>query len=319
MELDWAAESEFGAIQWAAFLYGTNISQSDVTSGHRVVLTYSLSWTSRCIGKGPGILPILDVTPHPWYRTLEAAVSKAESSEELTLGFTCTGTHHYPIIRRSPLASEGLCRVLMGTDLLVYHILTRLAGSARTHVVLAPGLPSNPTPVRPRMVIPDSEDEGDDDIDGDFQVANGMLPAGLTLAGAPVTTVPDPFGDDVRWLNNSPWMPVAGPAWQRVMVEAEPGKEEEDERGVKVYLGLTVIVATLAPREEEHHPVVTAGEKRNRPPDDSCKSLASGDEGYVDLDLNDFKRARHDGGNSQCNTRSSQCTTNSSQCATSSL
>lgn len=308
MELDWAAESEFGVIQWAAFLHGTNISQGDVTSGHRVVLTYTLSWTSRCIGKGPGILPILDVTPHPWYRALEAAVSKTEPTEELTLGFTCTGTHSYPIIRRSPSASDSLRHVLMGADLLVYHILTRLTGSACTHVVLAPGLPRNSTRVRPRIVIPDSEGEEDDEIDDDVQDANELIPAGLTLASIPEVAAPDALGDDVRWLNHSPWMPEAGPSWQRAMVEVEPG-EEEGVGGVEVYLGLTVIVATLAPREEEHHPAVTAEEKRKRPPDDSCKSLAAGDEGYVDL--NDFKRARHDGDYSQCTTRSSQCTTSS--------
>lgn len=313
MELDWAAESEFGAIQWAAFLHRTNISQSDMTSGHRVVLTYTLCWTSRCIGKGPGILSILDVTPHPCYRAPEAADSKTDPSEELTLGFTCTGTHPYPIIRRSPSAG-----------LLVYHILTRLAGSARTHVVLAPWPPqefqTHHAAASADRVIPDSQGDEDDDIDGDVQDANGLLPAGLTLASTPAATAPDPLGDDARWLNHSPWMPGAGPAWERVTVEVEPG-EEEGERGVKVYLSLTVIVATLAPREE-HRPTVTAGEKRKCSPEDSHESLAPGDEGHVefdlDLDLHDPKRTPREGGHSQSTTRSSQCTTNSSQCTISS-
>ncbi|KAK7928831.1 hypothetical protein PG985_005829 [Apiospora marii] len=93
-------------------------------------------------------------------------------------------------------------------------------------------------------------------------------------------------------------------AWQRVMVEMGPGMEEERETGAKVYLGLTVIVATLPPREE-HRPTTMVGEKRKRTPDDSSESLAPGDEGYVelDLDLDHFKRARRERGYSQSTTR----------------
>ena len=52
LELNWAKESGSLKMQWAAFLNSTDVSQSKVTSGHSVVLTYSLRRTSYGIGGG---------------------------------------------------------------------------------------------------------------------------------------------------------------------------------------------------------------------------------------------------------------------------
>ncbi|KAI1317213.1 hypothetical protein F5Y16DRAFT_406697 [Xylariaceae sp. FL0255] len=119
LELDWAEESGFGKIQWAAFLNPTHVSQSAVTQGHSVVLAYTLWRTSYGIGEAPVPLLILD----------------NEDEGEITVGYSCAGDYSFPLIEMSPSAGEGLQGFLTGTDLLVYHIFVRLACNVRTRIV----------------------------------------------------------------------------------------------------------------------------------------------------------------------------------------
>ncbi|KAK3304967.1 uncharacterized protein B0T15DRAFT_380306, partial [Chaetomium strumarium] len=131
LELNWAEKSGSLNIQWAAFLNPTDVSQTEVASGHSIVLTYTLRRTSHGIGEALVPLPILDVTTHSWYRTVERAVERAlvemRSVGEggITLGYSCTGRYSFPLISMSSLAGEGLQGFLTGGDLLVYHILAR--------------------------------------------------------------------------------------------------------------------------------------------------------------------------------------------------
>lgn len=134
LQLDWAKESGSGKIQWAAFLNPTAVSQSRVTSGYSIVLTYTLRRTSYGIGEAPVPLPILDVTTHSLYRKVKNALSSMQSLDKagITIGYSCTGDYSFPLINSSTLAGDGLQGFLTGSDLLVYPILGHLTLELRT-------------------------------------------------------------------------------------------------------------------------------------------------------------------------------------------
>lgn len=72
---DWSTTdgSEPGEIKWAAFYSDCEHEVHEVTSGHRVTLTYNLFLT-RGVGHLAGASPALDSTQLPLYEGLQDAL-----------------------------------------------------------------------------------------------------------------------------------------------------------------------------------------------------------------------------------------------------
>ncbi|KAJ4146823.1 hypothetical protein LMH87_001382 [Akanthomyces muscarius] len=264
-------------------------------SGHSVVLTYILSRTAYRVSEAPVPLPILDVTIHSWYRIVASAVEmslpkmRSIGGGGITLGYSCTGEYSFPLIKISPSAGEGLQGFLTGGDLLVYHILARLARDVRTRIILdEPGtiqpFAEYAQSVRcPPIVIPDSQGESQDiDISDDERE---------TRDAADNPPSPPDLPGSICWLNYSPWSPTG--SWREMLLSVGPGRGK---KGLEGRPCRTVIVATLTPghKERDFATPAAAGaasqsQKRKRLlEDDSPRSqeeftLRPGDEGYVDL------------------------------------
>ncbi len=94
------------------------------------------------MGDAPVLLSILDVMTHLWYRTVgravERALPKMRSIGEggITLGYSCTDEYSFPLINLSSSAGQSLQGFLTDGDLLVYHIVARLARDVRTRIIL---------------------------------------------------------------------------------------------------------------------------------------------------------------------------------------
>lgn len=72
---DWSTTDDTSPaeIKWAAFYSECEQEVKDVTSGHRVTLTYNLFLT-RGIGHFAGASPVLDCTQLPLYEGLQGAL-----------------------------------------------------------------------------------------------------------------------------------------------------------------------------------------------------------------------------------------------------
>ncbi|KAJ3498157.1 hypothetical protein NLG97_g1347 [Lecanicillium saksenae] len=287
MELDWAKNSGSCKIQWVSFLNPTDVSQTKMISGHSVILTYILSRTTHRIGEAPVALPILDVTTHAWYRTVETAVERALPKMRsiggggITLGYSCTGKYSFPLINFLPSAGDGLQGFLTGGDLLVYHIFARLARDVHTRIIL-----NEPTAIQPSVECAQPADDEQETRDA----ADSPAPPDLLQS--------------VCWLNYSPWSPSG--SWREMLLSGGPGRGRE---GLEGRPCMTVIVSTLTAGRKEPDlatPPTSAAtsysQKRKRLlEDDRQRSLESsfpgpspsgsqggftlhpGDQGYVDL------------------------------------
>ena len=120
-DFDWAAESAFHKIQWAAFLRGSEAIQRKITRGHRVTLTYSLLRTTYGMGAIAGHLHTLYEKSFAWYKILHNATNKMDRKEEVLLGFTCTSVYAHV----SMAARDTIQHVLKAEDMVVYQILKR--------------------------------------------------------------------------------------------------------------------------------------------------------------------------------------------------
>ncbi|KAK4031317.1 hypothetical protein C8A01DRAFT_21445 [Parachaetomium inaequale] len=129
---DWAAESTFYKIQWAAFLCGSEVIQSKITRGYYITLTYRLFRTTYGIGAIAGLLYILDEKSFTWYKMLRNAINTMDRKEEVLLGFICTSVYSHISIA----ACDNIYRILEGEDMAIYYILKRLATDIRVDMVL---------------------------------------------------------------------------------------------------------------------------------------------------------------------------------------
>lgn len=80
---DWSTakdEVDHGSIRWAAFYSDCEHEVLEVTSGHRVTLTYNL-YAVRGNGSLAGYCPTLDASHLPLYRSVEALLQDARFME----------------------------------------------------------------------------------------------------------------------------------------------------------------------------------------------------------------------------------------------
>lgn len=78
MTFDWSTsrdDSDHAGIRWAAFYSDCEHEVLEVTSGHRVTLTYNL-YAVRGVGRLTGVSPTLDPTHLPLYQAIEAMLGK---------------------------------------------------------------------------------------------------------------------------------------------------------------------------------------------------------------------------------------------------
>ncbi|KAK3370022.1 hypothetical protein B0H63DRAFT_421762 [Podospora didyma] len=131
---NWATETPT-TIEWAAFFSDCEHEVYEVTSGHRLMLTYNLYWAN------PGPTNMADdldaINPSSIY-FFDALHDLINCPQFLPtggrLGFTCT--HAYPHATNSSARNENIHRTLKGVDMLVYQALKRLTNSVQVTSVL---------------------------------------------------------------------------------------------------------------------------------------------------------------------------------------
>ncbi|KAK4457367.1 hypothetical protein QBC42DRAFT_236506 [Cladorrhinum samala] len=119
---DWAAESAVGSVvQWAAFISDCEHQVLQVTSGHRITLTYNLYWTSQISRQ----VRVLEPQQLAFFSALRDVLSDPDFLPKGGMvGFTCA--HAYP--HRSRATAGTLEDNLKGIDMLVYQALKQLLG-----------------------------------------------------------------------------------------------------------------------------------------------------------------------------------------------
>ncbi len=107
MSFDWSGE-EPKAIEWAAFFSDCEHDVAEVTSGHRVTLTYNLYTISRSISNH---LHSTEVESFPLYYEVQAALRRKDFlANGGKIGFFC---HHF-YAQNQEKAAEILPRGLKG-------------------------------------------------------------------------------------------------------------------------------------------------------------------------------------------------------------
>ncbi|KAK3983938.1 hypothetical protein QBC44DRAFT_363476 [Cladorrhinum sp. PSN332] len=190
---DWAEKSSITtAVQWAAFFSDCEHEVLQVTSGHRITLTYNLYWTPR-ISRQP---KVIEPEQLAFYPALKNLLSRPDFLPDGGLiGFTCA--HAYP--HRSKAAGKALRDNLKGIDMLVFQALRHLTGPLGN--------------VRVTDVVNDSRfDYYGVDNEIDKRDAVGDLPLGGPdmFDGQWDDDIPDPAEHgswsrkEVHWLNHHP-------------------------------------------------------------------------------------------------------------------
>jgi hypothetical protein len=271
-DFDWAAESAFHKIQWAAFLRGSEAIQGKITRGHRVMLTYSLSRTTYGMsdtGSHPHTLNERSLT---WYKILRNAINKLDRKEEVLLGFTCTGVYPYLSIA----LRRTIQHVFEGEDMVIYRILGRLASDIRVDMIL------DDKPLKGRQhrdgvrtVIADSQEDESQLLDRcsqpDAQDLSTFPSSQPSSSHKSRPADPNPLGS-VKWLNHNPRSVRARK--NQVVAYAQPDGSGE----AGVYQASFVIVATLAAQRKES----PSDLKRKRDGSDEGTRMAL-DDGYATI------------------------------------
>jgi hypothetical protein len=84
------------------------------------------------MGAMAGYLHTLDEKSFTWYKTLHNAIDKIDRKEDILLGFTYTRAY----LHISIAARDTIQHVLKGKDIIIYHILKRLATDTRIDIIL---------------------------------------------------------------------------------------------------------------------------------------------------------------------------------------
>ncbi|KAK3358329.1 hypothetical protein B0T24DRAFT_685585 [Lasiosphaeria ovina] len=253
---DWAADSAFRKIQWAVFRGDSEVTQAEVTWGHRVVLAYRLYWTTY----GPGAMadhgPVLSAETLSWSKALEGEVGKMDREKDVLLGYTCTGAY----LHRSTAVGDDIRRGLRGVDMVVFQVLKHLAEDVRVEVVLD----DRPATARrdqagvsrsAPIIIADSQDDESQQL-VDSHVKEETPPEAQDAYVRSTSQAPaeqDPY-QGVEWLNHSP----ASSAAQKSLVVVQ--EDAGSPLAAEASRGSAVVIARIAPRREE----ARAGEKRKR-------------------------------------------------------
>ncbi|KAK2013035.1 hypothetical protein LZ32DRAFT_604813 [Colletotrichum eremochloae] len=117
MTFDWSTNQDSPAhatIRWAAFYSDCEHEVLEVTSGHRLTLTYNL-YAVRGAGRLTGVSPTLDPVYLPLFQALKEVLSKDPiGGQGGTLGFWCSHAYAYNHTKESPLPAtlKGVDAVL---------------------------------------------------------------------------------------------------------------------------------------------------------------------------------------------------------------
>jgi hypothetical protein len=115
MSFDWSNDNP-KAIAWAAFFSDCEHEVADLTSGHRITLTYNLYTTSAAT---PNLMRSADAESFPLYWEVKAALRNQEFlNKGGTIGFFCN--HFYA--QNYHKTSEVLPQALKGTDMIVHAV-----------------------------------------------------------------------------------------------------------------------------------------------------------------------------------------------------
>ncbi|KAF2117252.1 hypothetical protein BDV96DRAFT_490085 [Lophiotrema nucula] len=132
MKFDWSKARD--SIQWAAFYSDCEHEVLEVSSGHRITLTYNL-YVTRGVGDLAGDCPALDVQTLPLYREVKRALANPDfMAEGGYLGKHCS--HAYA--HGTWAGASALPATLKGTDMTVYEVFRSLGVKVHIRRVLDP-------------------------------------------------------------------------------------------------------------------------------------------------------------------------------------
>jgi hypothetical protein len=136
MTFDWSGSTK--DVQWAAFYSDCEHEVFEVTSGHRVTLTYNL-FVRRGLGELAGHSQMLDVQQLPLYQEVKAALANPEFMSEGTLeintSVTCTNTRlggnmgkycSHAYAHNNNQSIQSLPAMLKGSDMITYEVFRSL-------------------------------------------------------------------------------------------------------------------------------------------------------------------------------------------------
>jgi len=225
------------------------------------------------MGAMAGYLHTLEEKSFTWYKTLRSAIDKIDRKEDVLLGFTYTRAYSHASIA----ARDTMQHVLKGEDIIIYHILKRLATDTRVDIILD-ARPVNRGRDREgaRTVIADSQEDESQLFDEGYKQpgAEDLYTIPHSQLECPIKTRPidpDPL-KSVKWLNHSPHSARAQK--NPVVAYTEPN----DLREAGVYQASFVIVATLTTQRKGPPP----GQKRKRDRGDEGNRMILND-GYATI------------------------------------
>ncbi|KAF2418794.1 hypothetical protein EJ08DRAFT_599213 [Tothia fuscella] len=161
MKFDWAVSSP-GQVQWAAFYGDCEHEVLEVTSGHRVTLTYNL-YATRGNGLLAGECNILDPKQLPLYTALKQLVELPGYMENgRQLGIGC---EHFYAHAQGPMVHQ-LPESLKGSDMAVYEIFRALGLATVVRPILDMQIDDDDEYYQ-RDDYSDNKDDDSDDDDND--------------------------------------------------------------------------------------------------------------------------------------------------------
>ncbi|KAK7217820.1 hypothetical protein V2G26_005823 [Clonostachys chloroleuca] len=121
---DWGTSStkpDFATIRWAAFYSDCEHEILEVTSGHRLTLTYNL-YAMRGTGRLTGVSQTLDIAHLPLYQAVSNTLSKDPfDGKGGTLGFWCSHAYAFNDPIETPLPDT-----LKGVDAVIWEVFQKL-------------------------------------------------------------------------------------------------------------------------------------------------------------------------------------------------
>ncbi|KAJ2980851.1 hypothetical protein NUW58_g6836 [Xylaria curta] len=168
MTFDWSANQDkpdhANRLQWAAFYSDCEHEVLEVTSGHRLTLTYNL-YAVRGAGRLTGVSPTLNPTHLPLFQALKGILSQDPfDGQGGTLGFWCSHVYAYNHTKETPLPAT-----LKGVDAVLWESFQALNLDPKIAPVIMmsesnrlmfsawyndPGLHTSPWAIRLRKTLP---------------------------------------------------------------------------------------------------------------------------------------------------------------------
>lgn len=120
-------------IQWAAFYSDCEHEVLEVTSGHRITLTYNLYYVSG-VGDLAGHAPAMEVKSLPLYQKLKSMLEEPDFMRGGgTLGIYCQHAYAHSTVE----GAAALPGILKGSDMALYAVFLALGLAVSVHPILA--------------------------------------------------------------------------------------------------------------------------------------------------------------------------------------